>query len=401
MPRRIIYVWDADYPWDVRTEKTCLALTNAGHEVHIVARNKRWSPAREQLPEATIHRMPPIRSVGQRVDGILGFPAFFNPRWHRLLSRTIRETGADLIIVRDLPLCPMAIRVGHKHKIPVILDMAEHYPAIMREIWTSNRHRPIDYLVRNPRMVERVEQYCLSHADHILTVVEESSERLIELGVAPERLSIVGNTPSKERVTASPSKVLKQQGDTIDVVYLGLLEVSRGINELLDACILLRETSPKVRLLLVGNGRDEAMFRRRAVELGLNNDEVVFYGFVPYTDAMTIVANADIGVLPMHINEHMNTTVPNKLFDYMSVGLPVITSDSIPSMRIVNEMKSGEVFSAKDPASLASAIRRLADANVRQMKGEAGRQAILGHYNWENDIENLQMAVNTTQTSVR
>jgi hypothetical protein len=106
MPLRVVYLWDADYPWDVRVEKICASLTAAGHEVHIVARNRRWDAERERLPEGTVHRMHPWRWIGRRLDEALGFPAFFSPRWGTLLSRTVREVNAHAIIARDLPLCP-------------------------------------------------------------------------------------------------------------------------------------------------------------------------------------------------------------------------------------------------------------------------------------------------------
>ncbi len=100
----IVYVWDADYPWDVRTEKVTLALTHAGHSVSIVARNKAWRQTTELLPEGTVHRMRPWSLVGQSLDGLLSFPAFFSPRWVKLIEQTCRHAEADLIIVRDLPL---------------------------------------------------------------------------------------------------------------------------------------------------------------------------------------------------------------------------------------------------------------------------------------------------------
>jgi len=396
--RRIVYLWDADYPWDVRTEKTCAALTHAGHAVHIVARNRQQRPVLEQLPEATVHRMPPWRWAG-RLDGALGFPAFFNPRWRRLLDRTVRDVRADLIIVRDLPLCPAAIACGRRHGIPVMLDMAEHYPAIMRELWTSNRHRPIDYLVRNPRAVERVERYCLTHADHILTVAEESSARLVAEGVAPERLTVVRNTPSRTRV--APPRATATPRATVDVVYLGLLEVSRGILELLEAAVLLRDRAPAVRIVLIGGGRDETLFHERARAMGLTDAQVLFHGHVPYERAMAMVADADIGALPIHVNEHMNTTIPNKLFDYMSVGLPVITTDSIPSARVVRETGCGEVIPPKDARALADAIQRLSDPEDRRARGEAGRQAVIEEYNWERDTAQLLQAVTVTRTDVQ
>ena len=78
---RVVYLWDADYPWDVRTEKVCATLASAGHDVHVVARNRAWRSTRECLPEGTVHRMQPWRFAGRRLDNLLGFPLFFSPRW--------------------------------------------------------------------------------------------------------------------------------------------------------------------------------------------------------------------------------------------------------------------------------------------------------------------------------
>ena len=138
---RIVYLWDADYPWDVRTEKVCAALTAAGHDVVIAARNRGWRAERERLAEGTVRRMRPWRWMGRRMDGILSFPAFFSPRWTGLLAAAVRESDAELVIVRDLPLCPAAIRVARRAGIPVVLDMAENYPAMIKGIWDSGRQR--------------------------------------------------------------------------------------------------------------------------------------------------------------------------------------------------------------------------------------------------------------------
>src|SRR5919205_2574680 len=57
----VVYVWQSDYPWDVRTEKTCRALADAGVRVHLAARNRRWEAEREALPEAAVSRLAPWR----------------------------------------------------------------------------------------------------------------------------------------------------------------------------------------------------------------------------------------------------------------------------------------------------------------------------------------------------
>src|SRR3954468_7297078 len=67
---RICKIWDGDYPWDVRVEKVALSLTEAGHEVHLVARNTHRRPIREKLAEAQVHRLRPWWPLGRRLDAI-------------------------------------------------------------------------------------------------------------------------------------------------------------------------------------------------------------------------------------------------------------------------------------------------------------------------------------------
>jgi len=89
----------------------------------------------------------------------------------------------------------------------------------------------------------------------------------------------------------------------------------------------------------------------------------------------------------------MDTTLPNKLFDYMSVGLPVITSDTVPSARIVKAEDAGVVFVAQNARSLADAITTLADPATRRQMGARGRAAVERQYHWERDAELLVNAV--------
>jgi glycosyltransferase involved in cell wall biosynthesis len=392
MRLHIVYVWDADYPWDVRTEKTCLALTQAGHDVHIVARNRKHSAPLEILPEATVHRMPSWRFVGRKLDAALGFPAFFSPRWRSLILDTAREVKADIIIVRDVPLCPTAISAGRQLGIPVVLDMAENYPAMMRDIWTAGRHHLTDYLVRNPRLTEIVEKYCIRHADHIITVVEASSERLEKLGVPKDRLTVVSNTPPIARTAGRPkeSPAQPQPDDRIKVVYLGLLEVPRGLNDLIDAIKLLHDSGhAEFRAMIIGTGRDESLFHERARALNLPATDIEFFGHLPHQAALSMVASADIGVIPHHANESWNTTIPNKLFDYMSLGLPVVSSDARPCQIVLEETLAGSTFRTGDPGSMASALLGYASPSVRTAAGQAGVAAVRSRYNWETDSARL------------
>lgn len=380
---RVVYVWDADYPWDVRTQKVCAALTEGGHEVHLLARNTARRPRRESLPEAEVHRLPPWHWVGRGLDRALSFPAFFNPRWIRALSRVAKEVTADVIIVRDLPLCPTAIHVGRKLGVPVALDMAENYPAMMREIWDAGRQKPWDVLVRNPRIVASVERWCLPRLDSIIVVVEESGDRLRDqLGVPESKIAVVSNTPPRARAESTAEG--RPDRGYVEVVYLGLLELPRGVGELLEATAMCLTEGAPVRLCIVGDGRDGEILRRKARELELG-ENVRFTGRLDHAEALATVRAADIGVVPHHADEAWNTTIPNKLFDYMAAGLAVVSSDAAPPARVLRETGAGVVFRSGSSSSLRDAILSLTDAPTRHRMGRRGQEAIRERFNWEHE----------------
>jgi glycosyltransferase involved in cell wall biosynthesis len=383
---RILYVWDAEYPWDVRTEKICLALARHGHEIVITGRNSEGRPRRESLPEGTVERLPSFRGRGGR---LLSFPAFFNPFWVAHLRRLVRTHGSDLIIVRDLPLAPTALHASGG-RIPVILDMAENYPAMIADIWADGRPRLLDAVVRNPSLVAAVERYTLRRVAHTLTVVEESSDRLVALGVPKARTTVVSNTPSAERVAPLRSR---STGETLRIVYLGLMEKHRGIGDLLLAASVLAAAGVRFRLDVVGDGRDFEYFRGCAAQLRLTADEVVWHGRLAHAEAIAVVGRAHVGIVPHHATDSWNSTIPNKLFDYMAAGLAVVSSDAAPAARVTLESGAGLVYSSGDENRLAEAIRRFQDTSFWDQCRRAGQEAIRSRYNWEHDTRTLLSVV--------
>src|SRR5437763_13990156 len=96
------------------------------------------------------------------------------------------------------------------------------------------------------------------------------------------------------------------------------------------------------------------------------SSHIRFLGSIDYDKAMSYIAHSDIGLIPHHVTESWNTTLPNKLFDYMSMGKAVIVSNAAPAERIVKEEKCGVVFHDRDPDDLARAILALASSNIRE-----------------------------------
>jgi glycosyltransferase involved in cell wall biosynthesis len=223
----------------------------------------------------------------------------------------------------------------------------------------------------------------------VLVVVEESMTRIQELGVPSDRITVVSNTPPLSRAKAAPHA--DKQSPRLTLVYMGLMELARGLGTLVDATARLTEQGSNVLLQMIGAGRDLALLQERARILGLGETQVRFHGYIPsHAEALEIVSAADVGVIPHLANDWANTTIPNKLFDYMAAGIPVLTSDSRPCSRIVRETGCGEVFRSGDVDSLVSAVRRLASRENRRRLGAAGISAILEGMNWEADSTRLR-----------
>jgi glycosyltransferase involved in cell wall biosynthesis len=379
---RILYVWDAEYPWDVRTEKVCLALVQGGHEVVITARNASGKADREERPEGLVARMPAGAAFGRKLRS---FPAFFNPWWRAHLERQIREQRIELVMVRDLPLAPTAVTAA-AGRIPVVMDMAENYPAMIRDIWTDRRQRPLDVLVRNPAFVAMVERRTLKQVDFVITVVEESSERLVTLGLPSDRTAVVSNTPPAARVKPA---LPRDPTGPLRVIYLGLMEKHRGIGWGLDAVRRLKDAGVQLHLDLVGDGRDLEVFRAQAIRLGLTPQDVTFHGRLPHAEAIALVDTAHVGLVPHEARESWNTTISNKQFDYMAAGLAVISSDAVPAARVMRATGAGLVFRSGDVAELADCIRACVDLEAWQRFRAAGQEAIRTRYNWEHDTRIL------------
>jgi glycosyltransferase involved in cell wall biosynthesis len=221
-------------------------------------------------------------------------------------------------------------------------------------------------------------------------VVDESKERLIGMGVRPGKITVVMNTPPATRTEQPDDAREPRTGarDELVLVYLGMLEVPRGLATAIQAVRQVRHARPRVRLVVIGSGRHEPYFREEAHRAGVS-DRVEFRGWVDHREALAWVSRCDVGLVPHHATESWQTTIPNKLFDYMSLGKPVIVSNARPTARIVTEERCGIVFKDRDANALAEAIVALADPGVRAEYGRRGSDAVRRQYNWHMDERRL------------
>lgn len=79
---------------------------------------------------------------------------------------------------------------------------------------------------------------------------------------------------------------------------------------------------------------------------------MLWLGWVDHSEIFGYVKQSDIGVMPRYTSDHVNTTIPSKIFDYMACGLPVIASDAGPMKRIIKN-NCGVTFESGNAADFA------------------------------------------------
>jgi glycosyltransferase involved in cell wall biosynthesis len=390
---RIAIVWKNDYPWDVRVEKFARALQSGGHDVYILSANAQGQATSATLDGLHIRRLPATPS--RWLNALVSIPFYLNPFWFRLAARVVARERIDLVIVRDLPLILVGVWLKRRFRVPLVLDMAEDYPAMYRESLDIGGWRAWVYrIVKNPALMALVERRTLPRVDHTFVVVEESARRLQEqLGVPATRVSVVSNTPRIENLEALAACAARDAHPGLQLVYTGFVQEARGLEVVVEAVALLRARGVDVRFRIVGDGPYLPRLARLVTARNLQS-AVEFTGWVAHGEIAHHVREADAGIIPHPKNDHTDTTIPNKLFDFMACARPVVVSNAAPMERIVRDERCGLVFTAGCAQSLAAVLARMAaDPAALEDMGRNGAEAVRRRFHWERDAQVLQEAV--------
>lgn len=325
-----------------------------------------------------------------RVNRPFTFPFFLSPVWLYEMYFQAKRQGCDLVLVRDLPMALGAIAVAKLLGMRTVLDMAECYPEILKAVWKYEKLKVGNLIVRNPFFAMTLEKIALHLIDDVIVMVEESQMRLMRMGVPIEKISIVSNTPvtlgerAKQSGECAEASKERKVSENIKLVYVGLLNPSRGLEVAIRGVSEYSRTGGSVSFTVVGSGKCALQLAQLVQKLKLQC-VVEFTGWLPNAEAIAWISSCDIGIVPHYKCSHWDTTIPNKLFDYMWAGKPVIVSRAIPTARIVQECECGIVYDDRDPCDLARALLALQSAEVRHAMGVKGRKAIKERYNWEYD----------------
>lgn len=282
------------------------------------------------------------------------------------------------------------------HRARFILELRDLWPQALVDMGGLSERSPV---VKGMRLLER---FLYRVAEKIIILAPGSERYLVQKGVPKEKLVYIPNGVHLGNFQGIPQVMNDLRGDmeadrargsatpaAFTVMYTGAHGPANSLETVLEAARLL-EDRRDIRMVLVGDGPSKRELIQKAKALRLTN--VQFMDPVPKNQIPNLLASADATLITLRAAEAFSYAVsPNKLFDYMAAGRPVLCAVPGDMARLVEESGAGVAVEPENPEALARAVKRLADSPVeeREDMGRRGRAFVEAHYSREKLAQRL------------
>ncbi len=340
--------------------KQCRSLANHGYEVALVVADGKGDESNDGVA---------IHDVGKPENRIRRM-AFFTKR---VLHKAL-EIDAEVYQLHDPELIPAGLKLKGKGK-KVIFDSHEDVP---KQLFSKPYlNRPVRWIIS--KMFGLYETRTCIRFDAIIAATPTIREKFLLIN---DNTIDINNFPFLEELVDSSTDWSFKKSQ---VCYIGGLSEIRGIRELVMA---MPKVTGSVRLV-IGGSFSESAFEREIKSLPAWNrvDEL---GFLDRPAVKNVLSESLAGLVVLHPIMNYLDSLPVKMFEYMSAGIPVIASNFPLWRTIVETNNCGICVDPLDPGEIAAAIDYIAyhRPEAREM-GQNGRKAVENLFNWNNEERKL------------
>jgi glycosyltransferase involved in cell wall biosynthesis len=351
---------------DNRVDKVCTFLLAQGYAVTLVGRQRKSSPALPPRPYKT-------KRMKLRFEKGALFYAAFNFRLFWFLA--FRK--ADVLVSNDLDtLLGNYAASKLKPKCRLVYDSHEYFTEVP-ELADRNRVK---------RIWEGIESWIFPKLKTIYTV-NDSISKLYEEKYK-KKLFVVRNVSPRwlPHELKTKMELGLPENKTIIILQGAGINVHRGAEEAIEAMKKIEDAV----LIIVGDGDVVPTLKETVIKENLQ-DKVLFFGKRPYQEMMQFTYHSDIGLtLDKANNINYQFSLPNKIFDYIHAGTPIICTNLIEVSNIIQKHDVGEIIENLTPDNLAEKINTLINSTERmkELKANCTKAAMLE--NWEKECEILK-----------
>ncbi|MCR6477498.1 glycosyltransferase family 4 protein [Variovorax sp. ZS18.2.2] len=341
--------------------KECRSLADAGYLVHLIVADGKGDEINENVriidAGASSSRLQRIRHAPQRV-----------------LEKALL-VDAQIYHLHDPELIPIGLALKKAGK-RVIFDAHEDVPKQL--LGKPYLNRPLRWLLS--KVFAQYESWACRKLDGVVAATPFICKKF--LSINPNTVN-VGNFPMLGELTPPPK--IAWSSRALQVAYIGGISKIRGVKELVQA---LPYTSSGARLKLGGKFSEPEF--EKAVKSEAGWEHVDELGFVNREGVRTVLAESIAGLVTFYPTISHLDALPNKMFEYMSAGIPVIASNFPLWQEIIDGSQCGICVDPLDSRAVAQAIDYLvAHPEEAKSMGQNGQKSIQERYNWDMEARKL------------
>jgi glycosyltransferase involved in cell wall biosynthesis len=318
--KRVCIVRNSYYPAMVPNRRNAETLVANGYEVDVLCMRKRGQKRQETINGVRVYRLPLERQRKGIFSYAFEYSAFFFLAFWTLAWLSLRRRY-QVIEVSGMPdFMVFTVIIPKLMGVKVIFNLLDHMPEVCDEKYKLG---PRHVVIRLLRLTETV---CAGWVDHVIVVNTLCKKLMEDRGISGSKLSISLNVP--DYTVTSRSSHGSENGAFRLITHGSLLE-RYGVQTLIKALPELINEIPHLEVKVVGDGEYRPQLEELARSLGVTK-YIDFTGWVPQIEVPAYIAGADIGIVT--ITADKNPMLPNKLFEYLDVGKPTV-STAIPAIK--------------------------------------------------------------------
>ncbi len=351
---------------------------------------KSWLNLNDVMPKnrilllSTVHPINDPRIVGKIKNSLEKHFSVFcilpNKQYRRVFWRILLLQPA--VLLKFLTIRPQIVHIFAPELLPLAFIFRWFGARIVYEV-QENLYKKFPTKKYNKGwLFERLFSYFDQKARKSFYLIFTEDAYLNEYQNLANHYAIVHNFAKKEWLNL-PQPTF----ESTDFLYAGVISNERAFDTMVAAIAILKKQYPTVKLHLFGriNINLYDIFGYEDVK-----DNLIFYGYTNQQKIFETAQKTMAGIALLKPVGDYPDSYPSKIFDYMALGLPVITSDFELYTQLVEINECGFCISPNDAEMLAQKMNQLIENRKEAKKiGQNGRAAINKTYNWENEVANL------------
>lgn len=270
--------------------------------------------------------------------------------------------------------------LARKFGARLVFEVRDIWPLTLIDVGRKSPRHPLI------RLMQWVEDRAYRTADRVVSNLPGAADHMVSRGMDRRKFSWIPNGFSRRDIdrpeSAQEDILLQIPKNKFVVGYAGTIGVANSLETLIGAADLLRNHD-EISFVLLGHGREKASLVASATEKSLSN--VHFLPPVSHAQVQSVLSHFDVCCIGLRADGLFRFGVsPNKLFDYLIAGKPIIYGIDSGSYRPVEEFQAGLQVPPQDPAALADAILQLRalSPEERSEMGRNGRRAALERHEY-------------------